>query len=259
MVLGSDSGLTHEELLIFVSDSSAEAERLTAALRARGYELVEVPLSMLVGRVAVQRPSLILCDVDAEGALETTHRLRDIPGGAGVDIIFLGEPGRTLDDMADAVFHEGSGFFVRPVDVYALLRKVEALIGPPMSAPVAQALVSAQRSAPPVKIASSQPPGQTSGSAPSTRTPSSAAAARRVPATRTTPAKPTASSHTGQPTTAEPTRCPDLAESATWAWTGDRAPAAHFAQSAPVASVVVGGARAGIVTTRGFGAARVCR
>jgi hypothetical protein len=120
-----------QEPLIFVSDSSAEAERLILALRARGYQVVDVPLGLVVPRVAAQRPSLILCDVDADGALQTMGRLRDIPGGTGVDIIFLGEAGRTLDDMADAVFHEGSGFFVRPVDVYALLHKVEALIGAP--------------------------------------------------------------------------------------------------------------------------------
>jgi hypothetical protein len=129
--LGARSKHPSQEPLIFVSDSSAEAERLIVALRGRGYHVVDVPLAMLVGRVAAQRPSLILCDVDADGALETTGRLRDIPGGAGVDIIFLGEAGRTLDDMADAVFHEGSGFFVRPVDAYVLLHKVEALIGPP--------------------------------------------------------------------------------------------------------------------------------
>ena len=125
------SGVATEEPLIFVSDSTAEAERLTVALRARGYQVVDVPLGLLAPRVSAQRPSLILCDVDAEGALETAHGLRDIPGGSGIDIVFIGEAGGILDDRADAVFHEGSGLFVRPVDVYALLRKVEGLIGPP--------------------------------------------------------------------------------------------------------------------------------
>ena len=127
-------GPSDSEPLIFVSDASAEAERLTTALRVRGYVVVDVPLTLVVSRAAVQRPSLILCDVDADNAIETMARLRDVPGGSGVDIIFLGEAGGTLDDMPDAVFHEGSGFFVRPVDVYALLRKVEALIGPPLGA-----------------------------------------------------------------------------------------------------------------------------
>ncbi|MEB2312864.1 MAG: DnaJ domain-containing protein [Sorangiineae bacterium] len=114
-----------------MSDASAEAERLTTALRARGYVVVDVPLSLLASRVTVQRPSLILCDVDAPDALGVVGSLREVPGASGVDLIFIGQPGGVLEDRADAVFHEGSGFFVRPVDTYALLRKVEALIGSP--------------------------------------------------------------------------------------------------------------------------------
>ncbi|MEZ4228880.1 MAG: hypothetical protein R3B89_06940 [Polyangiaceae bacterium] len=144
-VPSSDPRASAGPSLIFVSDASAEAERLTKSLRERGYLVVDVPLSMLVNRVAVQRPALILCDVDADAALETTHRLRDVPGGSGVDLIFLGESGRTLSEMADAVIHESSGIFIRPVDTYALLRKVEALIGPP-----------------PAQIISSHPPGSRS-------------------------------------------------------------------------------------------------
>ena len=85
------------------------------------------------------------------------RRARDDPplarhsGGAGVDIIFIGEAGRTLEDMADAVFHEGSGFFVRPVDVFSLLHKAEALIGPPATAGNSGSIVpSGQRG--PVRI-----------------------------------------------------------------------------------------------------------
>lgn len=126
------SGAT-SEALIFVSDASAEAERLTASLRARGYITVDVPLGLLVGRVAVQRPSLVLCDADATGALDAVERMREVPGGSTVDVLFLGEPGRTLDEQAERAVHQSSGLFVRPVDVYALLRKVESLIGPSSS------------------------------------------------------------------------------------------------------------------------------
>ncbi len=140
--------------LVFVSDPSAEAGELASALRARGYTVIDVPLQLLVGRVAVQRPSLIVCDVDAEGAIETVGRLRDVPGGSVVEIIFLGEAGRTLEDNADAVFHEGSAFFVRPIDLYAGLRKIEALIGPPSSPNSVRSALSV----PPSQRASSRPP-----------------------------------------------------------------------------------------------------
>src|SRR6185436_8957307 len=114
---------------IFVSDPSAEADRLSTALRGRGYTVIDVPLSLLVARVAVQTPSLILLDIDAEGALDVASRLREIPGAQGIDILFLGDEGKTLDGPNDALRQEGSGFLERPVDVQALLRKVDTLVG----------------------------------------------------------------------------------------------------------------------------------
>ena len=129
---GGDTGNNEEGgSLIFVSDASAEAERLTTSLRARGYPVIDVPLGLLVSRVSVQRPSLILCDADAPGALETIQRVHETPGGNRVDVLFLGEPGRTVEQNAAALQHEASGVFVRPVDDFILLRKVEALIGAP--------------------------------------------------------------------------------------------------------------------------------
>jgi hypothetical protein len=114
---------------IFVSDPSAEADRLSTALRGRGYTVIDVPLSLLVARVAVQTPSLILLDIDAEGALDVASRLREIPGAQGIDILFLGEEGKTFEGPNDALRQEGSGFLERPVDVQVLLRKVDTLVG----------------------------------------------------------------------------------------------------------------------------------
>jgi len=129
---GGDTGNNEEGgSLIFVSDASAEAERLTMALRGRGYPVIDVPLGLLVSRVSVQRPSLILCDADAPAALDTIQRVREAPGGSRIDVIFLGEPGRTVEQSAGALQQEASGVFVRPVDDFILLRKVEALIGAP--------------------------------------------------------------------------------------------------------------------------------
>lgn len=129
---GGDTGSNEDGgTLIFVSDASAEAERLTTVLRTRGYPVVDVPLGLLVSRVSVQRPSLILCDCDAAHALETIQRVREVPGGNRVDVLFLGEAGRTVDDPAGALQQQASGTFTRPVDEMLLLRKIEALIGPP--------------------------------------------------------------------------------------------------------------------------------
>jgi CheY-like chemotaxis protein len=164
-----------EELLVFVSDASAEADQLTNGLRARGYSVVDVPMGQLVSRVAVQQPRVILCDVDAPAALEMVRRVRDVPGAGGIDIIFLGQPGSALDDRADAVFHEGSGFFVRPVDLYRLLQKIESLIGAPSSrvplVPTSRPPSRATPTGPPEPI--SQPPASVRGTEPPGGPPSS--------------------------------------------------------------------------------------
>lgn len=114
---------------VFVSDPSAEAERIAQTLRSGGYLVVDVPLSMLVARVAVQRPRVILVDADSEGALEAIARMRELPDSDGVDVLFCGRAGDGLAGVEDALAHEGSGFFPRPVDVPALVKKIEALTG----------------------------------------------------------------------------------------------------------------------------------
>ncbi len=154
---------------VFVSDPSAEAERIAQALRSDGYVVVDVPMSMLIARVAVQRPRVVLVDADAEGALECVGKLRELPDAEGIDIVFLGKAGVGLAGTEDAMAHEGSGFFDRPVDIGALVRKVEALTGgpshedaaprhstPPPSLPASRMPPSG--SSPPEKRASSRPP-----------------------------------------------------------------------------------------------------
>ncbi len=121
---------------VFVSDPSAEAEHIAQALRGAGYVVVDVPLSMLVARVAVQRPRVILIDADADGAIESIARVHELSDEGDVDVLFVGKGGETVAGMDDALAREGSGFFARPVDVAALLRKIEVLTGgPPRAEP----------------------------------------------------------------------------------------------------------------------------
>jgi hypothetical protein len=127
---GADTGSANDvSSLIFISDASAEAERLSAALRAKGYAVFDVPLGLLVSRVAVQRPSLMICDADAPGALEAVQRVREVSAGARIEVLFVGEAGRSVETDREALERESSGSFTRPVDPDLLVRKVEALIG----------------------------------------------------------------------------------------------------------------------------------
>jgi len=114
---------------IFVTDPTVEAARIEWALRARGYEVIDVPLAMLAGRVTVQRPHLVLLDVDAPGALDTAARVRQLPGASGVHLIYAGVAGKTFESNKDAFAHEGSGFFARPIDIDGLVTKIDALLG----------------------------------------------------------------------------------------------------------------------------------
>jgi hypothetical protein len=141
---------------VFVSDPSAEAERIAQALRATGYVVVDVPMSMLLARVAVQRPRIVLVDADAEGALESVERLRELPDAEGIDVVFLGHAGEALAGPEDALAHEGSGFFDRPVDIPGLIRKVEALTGGPLHDEL-----PARASTPPPSLPSSRMPAAT--------------------------------------------------------------------------------------------------
>jgi hypothetical protein len=106
---------------IFVTDPTVEAARIEWDLRARGYDVIDVPLAMLVGRVAVQRPQLILLDIDAAGALDAAARVRQLPDAAGIRMVYAGGTELAADD--DRVVAR----FSRPIDVDALIRKIEQL------------------------------------------------------------------------------------------------------------------------------------
>src|SRR4051794_18700557 len=98
-----------------MSDASAEAERLSAALRARGYWVVDVPLGLLAGRVAVQRPSIVVLDADAPGTLETVQRMQVAAGGKPIELLLLAEPVSTPPEGRGELAAMAARVFTRPV------------------------------------------------------------------------------------------------------------------------------------------------
>lgn len=137
---------------IFVSDASVEAVRIGDTLRSAGYVVVDVPLSMLISRATVQRPNVVLLDVDAAAALDEVQKLRRLPGSGAVDFVYLGTGTGPVKSADDALANEGSAYFERPVDVGGLVRRVEALTGGPASA----ARPEVRPSTPPPSIAPSR-------------------------------------------------------------------------------------------------------
>jgi hypothetical protein len=127
---------------------------------------------MLVARAAVQRPRVVLIDADSQGALDVVSRMRELPQGEDIHVLFVAAPGGAMTSREEALAHEGTGFFVRPVDLPALVKEVEALTGgmhdaeggqpegtpPPAIAAPAQKLSSAPPS--PRRAPSSGPPSE---------------------------------------------------------------------------------------------------
>ncbi len=180
---------------IFVSDPSAEVERVAKALRAAGYNVVDVPLSMLVARVAVQRPHVVLVDSDTSGAVEAITRLRELPDGEGIEVIFIGRstPGEGTDLALTA---EASAFFPRPVEVASLIEKIEALTAstPAVALESGGALTTGSIPPPslPASVRAVLPPPSIRAERPSQPPPAVASSPRisQVPAPASNPATP---------------------------------------------------------------------
>jgi hypothetical protein len=124
--------------IVFVSDASAEVSLIGDTLRGAGYVVADVPISMLSGRVAAQRPNVVLIDVDADDVLDELARLRKLPGSGSIDFVFIGGGDGIVKNAEDALSNDGSAFFLRPVDTGALVRKIEALTGGPVAHPEAR-------------------------------------------------------------------------------------------------------------------------
>src|SRR5512142_2298383 len=119
--------------LVLVSDTSTEAERLIACLRARGFRVRDVPLLLLAGRVESQQPGLIVCDGEAPKLADTLKRVRTGDWGKNIDVLLLGGDAEQLAKvLADTVDDLPQHLFARPIDVYSMLQTIEERIGSPV-------------------------------------------------------------------------------------------------------------------------------
>jgi len=129
--------------LVFVSDTSTEAERLIACLRARGFQVRDVPLLLLAGRIESQKPGLVVCDGQAPKLLETLKRVREGAWGRTVGILILGGDTEKLNgSLMGVVDGLPEHQFARPIDVYSILQSIEERIGSPVNRPALTAGVS---------------------------------------------------------------------------------------------------------------------
>jgi len=133
---------------IFVSDPSAEAERVAQQLRASGFGVVDVPLSMLAARVAVQTPSVAIIDADATGVLDALLAVRGDRDDLPLEVLFLGQPGAEVP-LVVALGLASECFFTRPVDPLLVAQRIEALAHGTNVTRKRESHPSAPRSSPP--------------------------------------------------------------------------------------------------------------
>jgi hypothetical protein len=178
----ADSGAsTADDITVFVTDITLEGERLGAVLRARGYSVVDVPLRQLKDRAASTPPSLLVFAVDAPEASETLHDVLALAGIEKMQLVLLGESEAEVQQIARSLPLEPGGAFARALDVYAILRTVESLVGAPSGLPGGSLM-------PPSKT-STRPPSSHPSAAPGSGR-KRAQAASGPPATRPSTAPP---------------------------------------------------------------------
>jgi hypothetical protein len=113
--------------VVLLADSSVEGEDIASNLRTRGFVVFDVALGLLEARIASEAPRVVILDVDQPGALERAKRVRDVPHGADVEILCVGDPLRAAELSDVSLF---DNVFERPVDVARLVERVTALAIP---------------------------------------------------------------------------------------------------------------------------------
>ena len=119
--------------------------------------------------------------------------MRELPDADDIHVLFVARPGGAVASPEEALAHEGSGLFVRPVDVPALVRKVEALAGGPRS---------------PRRCPSSSPPARTRARSTTAAGRVAVAAAREHALDPATPATPVPPATLARPSTRVPSEPP---------------------------------------------------
>jgi hypothetical protein len=112
--------------VILLADASVEGEEIAAALRARGFAVVDVPLGMIESRVVSEVPRILVVDVDQPGAIATVKAARVLRAD-DLEVLCVGDPLRAAE-LPDVSLLES--VFERPVDVARLVDRITSLASP---------------------------------------------------------------------------------------------------------------------------------
>lgn len=118
--------------LLIVDDEPDNIELLARRLSRRGFEVVSATSALEgIARAEADAPHLILMDIKMPqvDGLEATRRLKANPATAHIPVIAL-TAHAMAEDRAQALAAGANEYESKPVDLPALLAKVEALLPP---------------------------------------------------------------------------------------------------------------------------------
>lgn len=115
---------------VYLCDELQEADGLQALLSARGWLAELLPLAELAERVETAPPRAVICDFDAELTLDRIAKIRDLPAGGQIEVLYV----TSHRPSQASLTHESSGTFARPLDMAAMVARLDALLTP-QSAP----------------------------------------------------------------------------------------------------------------------------
>ena len=115
---------------VLIAGAPADGEAIATALRARGFDVSRVPLAQLEARVASEGPSVVIVDIDQDGAVEAIERLHRRPTARQPLVLLLGDPVRSAELEPQMFGH----IFERPVDLAELGAHVGSAVDPRVGA-----------------------------------------------------------------------------------------------------------------------------
>lgn len=118
--------------LLIVDDEPDNIELLARRLSRRGFEVVSATSAVEgIAKAEAEQPHLILMDIKMPqvDGLEATRRLKANPATAHIPVIAL-TAHAMAEDRVQALAAGANEYESKPVDLPALLAKVEALLPP---------------------------------------------------------------------------------------------------------------------------------
>src|SRR5262249_24196888 len=120
---------------VLIADPSMAGEAIAAALRARGFTVIEVSPDLLAPSALSESPRALIVDVDQQGVVEAVERARELCSTSPPSVFCLGDPLRAAEL---GVTRAEGRVFGRPIDIGAVVAAVTAARGersPPTVAP----------------------------------------------------------------------------------------------------------------------------